>query len=126
MHGAVLNCISPIMQITRLCGTCNSINMYTHSTISYSVSALQHWIKINKPFYRSMEWPIGRRGHAATYVSGYLLVIVGGIMSIENKWTTISDCWIHDLTTMKWKKVICVVFVYQILYVWFWYSATTP
>ena len=31
--------------------------------------------------------------------------------------SAISDCWIHDLTTMKWKKVICVVHVYQILYV---------
>ena len=31
-------------------------------------------------------------------------------MSIENKWSTVSDCWIHDLTTMKWKKVICVVY----------------
>ena len=59
------------------------------------------------------------------HVSGPLLVIVGGMRYDENC-TTISDCWIHDLTTMKWKKVICVVHVYQILYVWFWSSATTP
>ena len=43
-------------------------------------------------------------------MSGPLLVTVGGTC---DEWSTASDCWIHDLTTMKWKKVICVV--YQIL-----------
>ena len=37
-------------------------------------------------------------------------MIVGG-MRYNYEWTTISDCWIHDLTTMKWKKVICVVYM---------------
>ena len=37
-------------------------------------------------------------------------MIVGG-MSDDDKLNAISDCWIHDLTTMKWKKVICVVHV---------------
>ena len=51
----------------------------------------------------SVEWPTGRCGHAATCVSGPLLVIVGG----TSNWSrAISDCWIHDLTTMKWKNVI--------------------
>ena len=70
-----------------------------------------------------MEWPTERCGHAAACVSGPLLVIVGGMSDGGN---AISDCWIHDLTTMKWKKVIRVVHVYQILYVWFCSSATTP
>ena len=64
-----------------------------------------------------MEWPIKRCDHAAACVSGPILVIVGGMTCYDGKWTTVSDCWIHDLTTMKWKKVICVVHVYQILYV---------
>ena len=54
-------------------------------------------------------------------VSGPLLVIVGG--SSDGR-SAICDCWIHDLTTMKWKKVICVVHVYTIIN--YWSSATTP
>ena len=46
---------------------------------------------------RSLEWPEERYGHAATCVSGPLLVIMGG--------EDTSDCWIYDLTTMLWKKV---------------------
>ena len=82
---------------------------YRVCTITYICSYLQHWIKINKPVNRFVEWPTGRYGHAATCVmSGPLLVIVGGL---SDRWNTTSDCWIHDLTTMK-KKVICVVHVY--------------
>ena len=83
--------------------------MYSHYTLSYCVvltnqSYLQHWTKVNKPWInRSVKWPTGRFGHAATCVSGPLLVIVGGRSSGQS---AISDCWIHDLTTMKWKKVI--------------------
>ena len=41
-----------------------------------------------------------RVGHAATCVSGPVLVIVGGWdMKMH------SDCWISDTTTMQWKKV---------------------
>ena len=46
----------------------------------------------------------GLRGgvrHATTCVSGPLLVIVGGYSGRS----TISDCWIGDLTTKQWKKV---------------------
>ena len=50
-----------------------------------------------------MEWPERRGGHAATCVSGPLLVIMGGAMSRE---TITSDCWIYDFTTMLWKKVL--------------------
>ena len=41
-------------------------------------------------------------------------MIVGGCddEGDDDELSTISDCWIHDLTTMKWKKVICVVQVY--------------
>ena len=87
----------------------------THSTLSYCVvltNYLQHWTKINKPVNHSVEWLTGRCGHAATCVSGPLLMIVGGKSDGRS---AICDCWIHDLTTMKWKKVICVVHVYQIL-----------
>ena len=44
----------------------------------------------------------GGSNHATTCVSGPLLVIVGGTGS---EWSTISDCWIGDLTTKQWKKV---------------------
>ena len=65
----------------------------------------QHWTKISNAVSRSMEWPERRYSHAATCVSGPLLVIMGGAMSRE---TTISDCWIYDFTTMLWKKVLVI------------------
>ena len=49
-----------------------------------------------------MEWPESRYGHAATCVSGPLLVIMGGAIST----IMTSDCWIYDFTTMLWKKVL--------------------
>ena len=55
-----------------------------------------------------MEWPERRAAHAATCVSGPLLVIMGGAMIRE---TMTSDCWIYDFTTMLWKKVLVIVFV---------------
>ena len=69
---------------------------------------LQHWTRINKltgviSLFRSVEWPEKKYNHAATCVSGPLLVIVGG----GSGQSTISDCWIYDLTTKQWKKV-CV------------------
>ena len=67
----------------------------------------QHWTKISKPTslsasIRSLEWPEKRYSHAATCVSGPLLVIMGGV---DNEIVMISDCWIYDLTAMLWKKV---------------------
>ena len=48
-------------------------------------------------------------------------MIVGGR---SDGYSAISDCWIHDLTTMKWKKVAHVyVYVSDIIYVVFWSSA---
>ena len=48
-------------------------------------------------------------------------MIVGGR---SDGHSAISDCWIHDLTTMKWKKVAHVyVYVSDIIYVVFWSSA---
>ena len=105
--------------------------MYSQYTIllccTNPFALYQHWTKINKPSsaFSFSKWPIKRGGHAAACVSGPLLVIVGG-MRRDDKWTTVSDCLIHDFTTMNWKKVICVAHVFQILYVWFWFSATTP
>ena len=71
----------------------------------------QHWTKISNSVSRSMEWPERRGGHAATCVSGPLLVIMGGGMSKE---TMTSDCWIYDFTTMLWKKVLAseICFLY--------------
>ena len=91
-------------------------SQYVHYHYCAKLSALisTAWTKINKPVNRSVEWPTGRHGHAATCVSGPLLMIVGGK---SDRRSAIRDCWIHDLTTMKWKKVFCVVHVYQILYV---------
>ena len=62
-----------------------------------------------------MEWPERRGGHAATCVSGPLLVIMGGMMDMK---TMTNDCWIYDFTTMLWKKVlvsennVCCVYEY--------------
>ena len=66
-------------------------------------SSYQHWTRINKPINRSVEWPVGRSAHATTCVSGPLLVIVGGLSECLS---TISDCWIGDLTTKQCKKVL--------------------
>ena len=68
-------------------------------------SIYQHWTKISKPTglsatICSLEWPEGRYSHAATCVSGPLLVIMGGVM-----FTIASSCWIYDFTAMLWKKV---------------------
>ena len=65
----------------------------------------QHWTKISKPtgltaIFRS--WPKERYNHAETFVSGPLLVIMGGV----DRWIEVtSNCWIYDLTAMLWKKV---------------------
>ena len=72
-----------------------------------SAPLYQHWTKISKPTslaasVRSLEWPEKRYSHAATCVSGPLLVIIGGM---DNKIGTISDCWVYDFTAMLWKKV---------------------
>ena len=63
-------------------------------------SSSQHWSKISKPVDRSVQWPEGRVGHAATCVSGSVLLIVGG-------WdrNICDECWISDTTTTIWKKV---------------------
>ena len=62
-----------------------------------------------------MEWPEKRGGHAATCVSGPILVIMGGVVDSE----TISDCWIYDFTTMLWKKVLvsetCLLYFVRLL-----------
>ena len=53
-------------------------------------------------------------------------MIVGGINGGDD---IVNDCWIHDLTTMKWKKVINFVLYMCITYcmfAWFWSSATIP
>ena len=52
-----------------------------------------------------MEWPEKRGVHAATCVSGPLLVIMGGLAYVE---MVTSDCWIYDFTTMLWKKVLVI------------------
>ena len=54
------------------------------------------------PFVRS-EWPENRYSHAATCISGPLLVIVGGSRRAQ---TIVSDCCICDLNTSLWKKVL--------------------
>ena len=78
----------------------------------------QHWTKISKPtvltaIISSVGWPDRRYGHAATCVSGPLLI--GGTMNTE---TTSSDCWIYDFTTMLWKKVLVseIVLFYDLCY----------
>ena len=62
----------------------------------------QQWTKISKSTgllttVHSLEWPEKRYDHAATCVSGALLVIMGGVPT--------SDCWIYDFTAILWKKV---------------------
>ena len=63
-----------------------------------------------------MEWPERRGTHAATCVSGPLLVIMGGMINAK---TMTSDCWIYDFTTMLWKKVlvseICLLYLWLVL-----------
>ena len=69
-----------------------------------SASLYQHWTKISNPtsLVVSVRWPEKRFSHAATCVSGPLLVIMGGMAT----WKEMTgDCWIYDLTAMLWKKV---------------------
>ena len=68
-----------------------------------ALTLYQHWTKISNTVSRSMQWPERRCAHAATCVSGPLLVILGGATNWE---TMTSDCWIYDFITMLWKKVL--------------------
>ena len=54
--------------------------------------------------------------HATACVSGPLLVIVGG-WSGQIRGSTISDCWIVDLTTNLWKKVysVCILDTFKLI-----------
>ena len=86
----------------------------TQTTVICACSSIlyQHWTKINKPTrlsanVLSLEWPEERYSHAATCVSGPLLVIMGGFGS-----QITSDCWIYDFTAMLWKKVHVHVLMY--------------
>ena len=73
----------------------------------------QHWTNISKPtglaaIVHSLERPEERSGHAATCVSGPLLVIMGGV---DSEIKMISNCWIYDLTAMLWKKVHVLMYL---------------
>ena len=81
---------------------CSQCIVVLENTVMYLLFIYQHWTEISEhtvlsATIRSVEWPERRYGHAATCVSGPLLVIMGG--------EDTSDCWIYDLTTMLWKKV---------------------
>ena len=59
----------------------------------------QNWIKIKKPVSQSVQWPVGRRGHAASHITGPVFVISGGY----DVGSTLSDIWLYD--TNQWIKV---------------------
>ena len=52
-----------------------------------------------------------RHAHAATCISGPLLVIVGGWVTGEMT----CDCWIYDFTTMHWKQVSMLYYKYLVI-----------
>ena len=72
---------------------------------------------------RSLDWPKERCGHAATCVSGPLLVIMGGL---DSQIRTISDCWIYDLTAMLWQKVHVLTKLMILILIWVLNSSATP
>ena len=58
----------------------------------------QNWSKIKKPVSQSVQWPVGRRAHAASHITGPVFVMIGGYGG-----GTLSDMWIYDPN--QWIKV---------------------
>ena len=58
----------------------------------------QNWSKIKKPVSQSIQWPVGRFGHAASHITGPVFVMSGG-----KGGSTLSDMWM--CYTNQWIKV---------------------
>ena len=61
----------------------------------------QNWSKIKKPVSWSVQWPLGRHGHAASHITGTVFVMIGGFGSGGS---ILSDVWLCD--TNQWNKVL--------------------
>ena len=60
----------------------------------------QNWTKIKEPVSQSIQWPVGRWGHAASHITGPVFVMSGGY----GGGSTLSDIWLYD-STKQWIKV---------------------
>ena len=60
----------------------------------------QNWSKIKKPVSQSVQWPEGRRAHAASHITGPVFVMSGGY---DVGLSILSDIWLCD--TNRWIKV---------------------
>ena len=61
----------------------------------------QSWSKIKKPVSQSVQWPVGRYGHAASHITGPVFVMSGGCGD-----STLSGVWLCDSTNkFLWNKV---------------------
>ena len=58
----------------------------------------QNWSKIKKPVSQSVQWPVRRRAHAASHITGPVFVMSGGYGG-----SILSDMWLCD--TNQWIKV---------------------
>ena len=63
----------------------------------------QNWSKIRKPISQSVHWPEGRSAHVASHINDSVFVMIGGRGDIG---PTLSDVWLCDTNTNKWKKVL--------------------
>ena len=59
----------------------------------------QNWSRIKKPVSQSVQWPVRRRAHAASHITGPVFVMSGGARDLS----TLSDIWLYD--TNQWIKV---------------------
>ena len=50
----------------------------------------QNWTKIKKPVSQSVQWPVRRRAHAASHITGPVFVMSGGARDLS----TLSDIWL--------------------------------
>ena len=71
---------------------------------SHPPPVLQHWTKVDKAV--GEPWPEERSSHAACCLDHGgehpQLLIAGGLGSDDR---VLSDAWLLDVSTMKWKKV---------------------
>ena len=73
--------------------------LYIVQQLLISLSS-QNWSKIKKPVSPSVQWPDGRRHHAASHITGSVFVVTGGF---DITGSTLSDVWLCD--TNQWNKV---------------------
>ena len=65
----------------------------------------QNWSNIKKPVSLSVQWPVRRRSHAASHITGPVFVMSGGVGGGS---ISLNDMGLYD--TNQWIKVFHMTF----------------